>query len=148
MALIVDANAIVALADRKDPNRASVRDCVRWAREPLIVPAPVSAEIDHMLATRVGYAATVAFLRDVANGVYRIECLAAEEYEEVVRLSTRYADLMPGLADLSIVVLAYRFNTTRILTFDYRHFRAISPLQGGSFTLLPVDEPAPEPHPA
>jgi predicted nucleic acid-binding protein len=43
------------------------------------------------------------------------------------------------LADLSIVVLAHRFRTTRIATFDERHFRALRPLDGGSFTLLPAD---------
>ena len=45
----------------------------------------------------------------------------------------------PGLADLSLVVLAARFKTTTLLTFDERHFRNIEPLQGGRFTLLPID---------
>jgi len=52
------------------------------------------------------------------------------------------ADLRLGLADLSVVVLAARLDTLRILTFDYRHFRAVRPLQGGSFVLLPMDENA------
>jgi len=26
------------------------------------------------------------------------------------------------------------------MTFDHRHFRAVRPLQGGAFTLLPDDE--------
>lgn len=140
MATIVDTNAVVALADRKDPHREAVRDYIRWTRRPLIMPAPVSAEIDYLLTVRVGYHGSIAFLQDVANDVYRIEGLAQEEYDEVVRLSARYAALRPGLADLSVVVLAARFNTTRILTFDERHFRAMTPLQGGTFTLLPLDE--------
>jgi hypothetical protein len=37
------------------------------------------------------------------------------------------------------VVLAARFGTTRILTFDERHFRALIPLQGRHFTILPAD---------
>ena len=52
---------------------------------------------------------------------------------------TRYADLDVGLADLSVVILAHRFRTTRVVTFDERHFRAIQPLGDGSFILLPVD---------
>jgi uncharacterized protein len=39
------------------------------------------------------------------------------------------------------VILAGRFETRRILTFDERHFRALRPLDGGSFTLLPADLP-------
>jgi predicted nucleic acid-binding protein len=44
-----------------------------------------------------------------------------------------------GHADASVAVLAARFGTRRILTFDERHFRAITPLQGGHFTILPAD---------
>jgi hypothetical protein len=51
----------------------------------------------------------------------------------------RYPDLTPGLADLSVVVLAHRFRTDRLLTFDERGFRALRPLAGGRFTLLPKD---------
>jgi uncharacterized protein len=49
------------------------------------------------------------------------------------------ADLDLGLADISVVILAHRFRTRRLLTFDERDFRAISPLAGGSFMLLPRD---------
>jgi predicted nucleic acid-binding protein len=55
-----------------------------------------------------------------------------------VELDRRYADLDLGLADLSIAVLARKLATRRILTFE-RHFRAVRPLQGGAFTLLPAD---------
>jgi uncharacterized protein len=51
----------------------------------------------------------------------------------------KYADLKIGLADASVVVLAARHLTSRVLTLDTRHFRAVEPLQGGSFTLLPAD---------
>lgn len=29
--------------------------------------------------------------------------------------------------------------TIRIVSFDKRHFRAVTPLQGGAFTILPAD---------
>jgi hypothetical protein len=32
-----------------------------------------------------------------------------------------------------------RLGTRRILTFDQRHFRAVRPIHGGVFTLLPAD---------
>lgn len=51
-----------------------------------------------------------------------------------------------GLADASLVILAARYGTTRLLTFDEKHFRVIRPLQADAFTLLPADWPAgPEP---
>jgi predicted nucleic acid-binding protein len=51
----------------------------------------------------------------------------------------RYGDLRLGLADASLVVLADRFKTKRIVTFDERAFRVGAPLSGGSFTVLPAD---------
>lgn len=52
----------------------------------------------------------------------------------------RYRDLQLGLADAALVVLAKRYGTRRLLTFDVRAFRTVAALQGGSFTLLPADE--------
>jgi hypothetical protein len=37
------------------------------------------------------------------------------------------------------MALAERYGTRRLLTFDERHFRAVTPLQGGAFELLPAD---------
>jgi predicted nucleic acid-binding protein len=137
MTLMVDTAPIVSLADRKDDKRSAVSRLLNETNEELIVPAPVSAEIDYFLSTRISAKAAHNFLQDIANGRFRVECLTVEEYRLVLALSERYADLNPGLADLSIVVLAHRFDTDRILTFDYRHFRAMEPLHGRSFELLP-----------
>jgi uncharacterized protein len=49
------------------------------------------------------------------------------------------AELDLGLADCAIVVLARRLETRAVLSFDERHLRAVQPLQGGAFTLLPAD---------
>jgi hypothetical protein len=81
-----------------------------------------------------------SFLHDVAAGRFRVEGLTADEHGAVARLDEQYADLDLGLADLSVVILAHRFRTRRLLTFDERDFRSITPLAGGSFTLLPRDK--------
>lgn len=49
----------------------------------------------------------------------------------------RYRDQDIGIADASIVILAGRFKTERILTLDHRHFRVIRTVTGDSFSLLP-----------
>lgn len=105
----------------------------------LVIPAPVSAEADHMLRRRFGPQAARALLEDLADGRFRVDGLTREEHALVLSLHDRYADLDLGLADLSVVVLAHRHRTRRLLTFDERDFRPVSPLQGGTFTLLPAD---------
>ncbi len=139
MTLVLDAAPLVAFADRRDPDHSAVADTLERERGGLVIPAPVTAEVDYLLGVRLGEVARLAFLDDLAAGVFSVECLDPEDYAEVVDLERRYADLAPGLADLSIVVLARRFQSRRILTFDERHFRSIRPLQGGFFQLLPRD---------
>ena len=137
MTLIVDAGAVVALHDRRDPANDAVLRLLQGEPGDLVIPAPVSAEVDYLIGRRLGSASRKAFLTDLAKGRYLVECLRPEDYATVAELDARYADLDAGLADLSIVVLAQRFGTSRLATFDERHFRAIRPLDGGAFTLLP-----------
>ena len=142
MTLVVDAAPLIASADRRDPRLLSVA----WVleREPgeVILPSVVMAEVDYLIGQRIGRHARRAFLSDIAGGRFRVECLLEDEYQLVLDLDERYADLDVGLADLSVVVLAHRFRTRRILTFDERHFRALRPLDAG-FLLERLDEPEP-----
>lgn len=137
MTLMVDTAPVVTLADRNDVKRGIVSRLLHETNEDLIVAAPICAEIDYFLSNRISTKAAHNFLRDISAGRFRVECPTVEEYRLVLALSERYAALNPGLADLSIVVLAHRFQTDRILTFDHRHFRAMEPLHGGNFELLP-----------
>jgi len=138
--LIVDAAPIVAAADRRDPQAGDVLAVLQGHRGPFIIPAPVTAEIDYLLHTRGGRHVADAFVEDLAVGRFEVECLTPLEYRMVGELSRRYAGLEPGLADLSVVMLARRYGVTDILTFDQRHFRAMTPLEGGpAFRLLPAD---------
>jgi predicted nucleic acid-binding protein len=97
----------------------------------------VSAEADYLIRSRWGPRAQLAFLEDLATGPFLVVGLTRDEHETALRLHDRYEDL--GLADLSVIVLAARFKTDRLLTFDQRDFRPVQPLTGGHFTLLPGD---------
>jgi uncharacterized protein len=117
-----------------------VREIVERETEELVIPAPVTTEADYLLRRRIGAHSARALLQDLAEGRFRVEGLTREEHGIALALHDRYAGLQLGLADLSVVVLAYRFRTRRLLTFDERDFRPVKPLQGGVFTLLPGDQ--------
>lgn len=102
----------------------------------------MTAEIDYLLGRRLGPRARRAFLEDLAARRYESPGLDGRDYAEALDLDRRYADLDVGLADLSVVVLARKLGTRRLLTFDERHFRALRPLQGGTFTIFPADSGA------
>lgn len=139
MTLIVDAAPLVALADSADRMRDAVRAALAAEAGELIVPAPVTAEVDYLLGSRHGAVARRRFLSDLAAGRFAVEALERSDYQTVLDLESRYEDLELGLADCSLVVLAARHETDRILSFDERHLRAVTPLRGGAFTLLPAD---------
>ncbi len=136
--IVVDAAPLVAVADRSDPLSADV-EAVLLGEDALVIPAPVTAEVDYLLGRRLGTSARRAFLDDLAAGRFRVACLEPGDYATIAELERTYDDLDAGLSDLSMVVVAARCRTRRLLTFDQRHFRTMRPLQGGSFTLLPLD---------
>lgn len=139
MTLIVDAAPLITLVDRRDRLQSTVERILSDEPGELVLPAPVSAEVDYLVRERLGRAAHREFLAELADGTFQVACLEQTDYELVVRYDGQYADLDLGLADISVVILAHRFKTRRILTFDERHFRAVRPLDGGSFVLLPRD---------
>jgi predicted nucleic acid-binding protein len=141
LTLVLDAAPLVAVADRRDSMQPLIKALLQEEPGELVVPAPVTAEVDYLLGRRLGRVARLAFLDDLAAGRFTVECLDADDHGVVADLERRYDDLDVGLADLSLVVVAKRFGTRRLLTFDERHFRALRPLDGGTFSLLPADAP-------
>ena len=139
MALIVGAGALYAQADAEEPRHEAVARVLVAEREALVTTELVVAEADYLILTRLGVGVELAFLEDLAMGTYIVECLTREELRTAREVVERYRDLRLGLADASLVVLAHRYGTRRILTFDERAFRSVASLQGGSFTVLPAD---------
>jgi predicted nucleic acid-binding protein len=139
MTLIVDAGPLYSQADPNDPNHGPVVEVLSAETGPLVASAFAVAEADYLILRRLGIEAEHLFLRDLAEGTYLVECLTRPELALVHELAGRYLDLGLGIADLSTTVLARRHGTRRLLTLDERSFRAVTPLQGGHFTLLPAD---------
>jgi uncharacterized protein len=108
-----------------------------WPGE-LVVSAFTAAEADHPVLTRLGIDAELALLRDLAM-TYTVQALDARGLKTAREICARYRDLELGLADASIVVLAEQWSTHTLATFDERHFRVVTALDGEAFTLLPAD---------
>jgi uncharacterized protein len=138
-ALIVDASALYAQADANEPEHEAVSAVLRAERAELVTSQVVVAEADYLILRRLGVDAELRFLEDLSEGTYVADTLALPELTVARDIAARYRDLELGLADVSLVVLANRWQTRRVLTLDERAFRTVGPLQGGSFTVLPAD---------
>ena len=141
MALILDAGALLAQADADEPRHHDVVELLRNERGALVTTELAVAEADYLILDRLGIDVELRFIEDLENGTFVVDCLSRDELRSTRQVVEQYRDLQLGLADASLVVLAQRYSTTRIVTFDERAFRAVAPLQGGAFIVLPADLP-------
>ena len=135
--MIVDTSALLAFFDSDEPDHQAVSAVLGDATEPLIVSPYVVAELDYLVASRLGVAAELAMLRELAGGAWDLPAMAADDLSQARSVIERYADQRIGVADASNVVLATRYRTRTIVTLDRRHFDVLRPLNGGRFTILP-----------
>ncbi len=136
---MLDSSGLIALLNKGDTFHDRVAEVLSSERGPRYLSPFVLQEIDHLVASRVGPHAALRFADEVAAGAYALVPFDRGDLATASAVMHRYEDMPVGLADASIVVLAQRYATVRLLTLDERHFRAIRPLQGGAFTILPAD---------
>lgn len=135
--MIVDTSALLAFFDTDEPDHDAVSGILHTATEPLVVSPYVVAELDYLVASRLGVSAELAVLRELAGGAWDLPAFGAEDLAEAQAVIARYADQAIGVADASNVVLAARYRTRTLVTLDRRHFEVVRPLGGGRFTILP-----------
>ena len=138
--IVLDTSGLLAAIDASQRHHPAAAAALRASGQPRLLSPFVLAELDYLLGTRVSAEAENRFLAEVANGAYQLEPFDRDDLDRARSILDRYADLGLGLADASIVVIAARAGTNRVLTLDERHFRAMRPLTGGrSFEVLPAD---------
>jgi predicted nucleic acid-binding protein len=135
--VIVDTSALLAYFDTDEPDHQAVAAILEEADEPLVVSPYVIAELDYLVASRLGVSAELALLAELAGGAWDLAPIDSEGLKDARAIVERYADQRIGIADASNVVLAARYQTVTILTLDRRHFDVIRPLAGGRFVVLP-----------
>jgi uncharacterized protein len=137
--IVLDTSGLLAALDADQRHHAPAREVLTADPGPLLLSPFVLAELDYLLRDRVGPRAELALLEEVAGGSYDLVPFGVDEVAAAAQLVGRYGELRIGLADASIAVIAAAAKTTRLLTLDERHFRALRPLWGEAFTLLPAD---------
>ena len=135
--IILDTSALYALFRADDPMCATVSDALR--DEPVRIVSPyVVAELDYLFLTRYGVDAQHQVLDALASGAYELPTLGIPDLSACAAVIARYRDLSIGVTDASLVVLADRYGTTRVATFDRRNFGALRTMDGNPFELVPL----------
>jgi predicted nucleic acid-binding protein len=136
--ILVDTSGLLAALDSAQRTHAEAAASLTAAAPPLLLSPFVLAELDYLLAERVGHAARMSLLGEVERGAYQLPAFSASDVGKALAVIERHADLRVSLADASIVVLAGHHNVRDVLTLDERHFRALT-ANGKPFRLLPAD---------
>ena len=139
MTLVLAAEPLVACADIDHAQCLVIQQLLMAERGPIVLPGPVTEEVDALLAARIGPHARRGFFQDLARHRFHVERLTRRDIAALEMLERDYAELELNLAEMAMIIVAARLECTTLVTFDERPFRAIRPLFGPSFTVLPSD---------
>jgi predicted nucleic acid-binding protein len=135
--IIADTSGLLAFFNSSEPAHGAVVATIAERAGPLMVSPFVIAELDYLVATRVGTHAELTMLSELSSGAYELPGFDARSLSMAREVVAQYVDQNIGIADASLVVLAARYSTRTLLTLDHRHFDVIRSLHGEHFVLLP-----------
>jgi len=121
--ITLDTSGFLALADLRSRDHVRVLDAFDADPGPHVVPAAILGEIDHLLERESGTPAVTAFLLDLADGLYELDC-GENDLARAASLAQRYESLSLGLVDAMVASCAHR-RGGRVLTLDRRHFDVV-----------------------
>ncbi|MBT3221421.1 MAG: PIN domain-containing protein [Proteobacteria bacterium] len=120
--IIADTGYWLALANRRDRHHARAVQALEELDEALVTTWPVMTETCHLLLNRLGVHAQTSFVLTIRDGACDIFELQINHLPRLVELMLQYQNLPMDLADASLVVLAEKLGTGRILSTDRRDF--------------------------
>ncbi len=136
--IIADTSGLLAFFNRSEPRHAAVTEAIEASPGPVVVSPFVLAELDYLVATRMGVEAELSIMTELASGAYALAEFGVTDLAMAAEIIDRYRDPQIGLTDASLVVLADRFRTSKVLTLDRRHFSVLRALSGEPFEILPA----------
>ncbi|GGK50183.1 type II toxin-antitoxin system VapC family toxin [Nocardia camponoti] len=123
MTLIVDANVLVAVMNRKDKRHSEMQALLSARTDDFVVTPYVVAEVTYLLQKYAGAQAEIQFMEAVRDGVFREE-FHPDDATRIIELMKQFASFPLGAADASVIAVAERLHVSDIATAD-QHFRAV-----------------------
>jgi predicted nucleic acid-binding protein len=137
VAILLDASAIVAAADRADLHHEAAVAWFARVDEPLLLGALTLADLDVLLQRELGPVATFAVLRTLTDGAIRLVAPTDADLARASELLEQAAEHTPRLADAVLVASAERLGVRRVATFDRRPIAIFRPRHVRALDLEP-----------
>jgi predicted nucleic acid-binding protein len=110
----------------------------------VVVPWPVLVEVDLLLRARGHALAAIKFAESLSAGVHRLETPTGAEFALALKLAKRYRDSGADIPDLIVMAMASRRRAS-VLTWDFRHCRAVVLRRGHHWPLVVGEGELPSP---
>ena len=137
--IVADTGGVLALLDADDRHHEKVLEAFEAEGDRWVLPWAILPEIDYLASRHLGAKIALAFMQDVASGLFRIEGYSSEDMKRAIALQRKYLALRLGLVDSIVMAVAVRHRASAIVTLDARHFRAVSLNLRPPPRLIPLD---------
>ena len=127
MQILLDTSAIIALSDRRHRLNKDIIDLASQKESICIIPSTVAVEVCQLLKYRFGSKYEKKFLEEINKSSFILETVTFKDIPRILQILTKYEDLNAGYVDSSIVAIAERLATNKILTLDRKHFSVFIP---------------------
>lgn len=127
MQIILDTSAILALSDRGHYLNKDISDLISKKESICIIPSTVTVEVCQLLKYRFGSKYEKKFLEEISKSSFILEVITFKDISRIIQILTKYGDLKAGYVDSSIVAIAERLGTNKLLTLDRKHFSVLIP---------------------
>jgi predicted nucleic acid-binding protein len=134
MAVVVDACAVLALADPADPGHDAIAEWIQLADDELVISPLTAAQADALLREAGGESAGEAFAADLEAGAYVVRWWADAMVESAAIVREQHADLV----DASLIAVAARVRTKQIATTRHDHWQRLTAADGSTFETVPA----------
>lgn len=118
---IIDAGAILAILNARDPDHRACVAALGALSPPLVTTWPALTEAMYLLEKRTGWLGVEKLWRLIGDGRMIVESLDEAGVERARVLMKKYRDLPMDLADATLVVVMEVLGQNRIMSLD-AHF--------------------------
>jgi len=134
--VILDTSAIISLSDKSHHLNEEIKNLVLKKENLCIIPSTVAVEVCQLLKYGFGSSYEIKFLEEISKSSFIMETIQLSDVSRVIEILTKYEDFNIGYVDGSIVAVAERLGTNKILTLDKKHFSVLIPSGFEYFDIL------------
>ena len=136
MQVLLDTSAILALSDTRHHLHKAIKNLVLKKEDIYIIPSTVIVEVCQLLKYRFGSMVELKFLEEINKSNFIMETIQLADISRIMEILVKHRDFHVGYVDASIVAVAERLGTNKILTLDKKHFNGLIPSGFAYFELL------------